>query len=81
LHHRLAEAAGFPLVGAIVGGPTNTGELTAPLAPPPTNDVFAKWSTDQLLYEDNSGDWVCNEPALDFTAGLIFTVGELLDLP
>jgi endoglucanase len=81
-HHRLAEAAGFPLVGAIVGGPTSTSELTSDTLPlPSTSDAFAAWSTDALVYEDNANDYVCNEPALDFTAGLVFALGELLDLP
>jgi hypothetical protein len=80
LHHALAQAAHIAIPGAIVGGPTTIETLThAGLPAPGKDDAFATWSTDDLLYEDAAGDYVCNEPAIDFTAALVFTLAELAD--
>jgi endoglucanase len=82
LHHALAQSAPLTLTGAIVGGPTSAATLTAAALPlPPASDLQAPFSTDALLYEDAVGDYVTNEPAIDFTAALVYTVGELLDPP
>jgi hypothetical protein len=78
LHHALARATGISLNGALAGGPTALAELTdAGLAPPSATDAFAASSTDSLLYEDNADDYVVNEPAVDFTAPLLFVLAEL----
>jgi hypothetical protein len=37
------------------------------------------WSTDDLLYEDRAENYVCNEPAIDFAAALVYTLAELAD--
>src|SRR5581483_3869887 len=78
LHHALAQSAGLMLPGAIVGGPTAASVLTGASLPlPPASDAYAAWSTDELLYEDSAGDYVTNEPAIDFTAALVWVLGEL----
>jgi endoglucanase len=78
LHHALAQTARVTIPGAIVGGPTTLQELLHSAIPLPSRkDSFAMWSTDALLYEDTAGDYVCNEPAIDFTAALVFTLAEL----
>ncbi len=80
LHHALAQAAHVAIPGAIVGGPTTLQMLTRSALPAPSkDDAFAIWSTDELLYEDETGDYVCNEPAIDSTAALVFTLAELAD--
>ena len=48
--------------------------------PAAIDDPFARWSTDALFYEDAEGDWVVNEPALDFTGPLLFVIAELAEL-
>jgi endoglucanase len=78
LHHALAQAAHLTLAGAIVGGPTTLQTLLHSRLPAPSkSDPFAIWSTDDLLYEDVAADYVCNEPAIDFTAALVYTLAEL----
>ena len=65
-HHSLPRA----LEGALVGGPTALRELRR--AGP-----FARFSTAELFYEDDPDNWIVNEPAIDFTAPLVFVIGEL----
>ena len=78
LHHSFAQAAHVTIPGAIAGGPTSLVTLTQGKLPAPAkDDPFAKWSTDALLYEDNVSDYICNEPAIDFAAALVFTLAEL----
>ncbi len=78
LHHSFGEAAHVTIPGAIAGGPTSLATLIhGNLPAPPKDDPFAKWSTDELLYEDNVSDYICNEPAIDFAAALVFTLAEL----
>jgi len=80
LHHSFAQAAHVALLGAIAGGPTALPMLAkSGLQPPPVGDSYARWSTDDLLYEDNADDYVCNEPAIDFGAALVFVLAELDD--
>ena len=80
LHHGLAQAAHVAIPGAIAGGPTALATLTGTGLPaPPADDAYAAWSTDALLYEDSVDDYVCNEPAIDFTAALVFVLAELED--
>jgi endoglucanase len=85
LHHSLAQAAQITLVGAIAGGPTSIATLQGNMDPnlpiPNGNGYFAPWSTPALVYEDVLEDYVMNEPAIDFTAPLVFVLGELLDGP
>jgi endoglucanase len=78
IHHSLAQAAHVTIPGAIVGGPTALRTLNQSRLPPPATDgVYSAWSTDDLLYEDEASDYVCNEPAIDFSAALVFTLAEL----
>jgi endoglucanase len=78
LHHSFGQAAHLTIPGAIAGGPTSLATLTGgKLPPPPKDDPFAKWSTDEVLYEDNESDYICNEPAIDFAAALVFSLAEL----
>ena len=83
LHHALARAANLPLDGAIVGGPTSLAEIRADgsLPLPAKTDAYAAFSTDELVYEDNAEDYIVNEPALDFSAPLVFVLGDLLAAP
>jgi hypothetical protein len=69
-HHALAQATHRQLDGAIVGGPTALRELRRPGA-------LARFSTKDLFYEDDADNWIVNEPAIDFTAPLVFVLGEL----
>jgi hypothetical protein len=78
LHHSFGQAAHVTIPGAIAGGPTNAKILEGSKLPlPPKTDPYAQWSTNELLYEDKTDDYVCNEPAIDFAAALVFTLGEL----
>jgi hypothetical protein len=78
LHHAFAQAAHVTIPGAIAGGPTSVRVLDGSKLPlPPKTDPYAPWSTDDLLYEDATADYICNEPAIDFAAALVFTLGEL----
>jgi endoglucanase len=78
IHHSFAQAAHVTIPGAIAGGPTALRVLAGSHLPlPPKSDPYAAWSTDDLLYEDRTEDYVCNEPAIDFAAALVFTLGEL----
>jgi hypothetical protein len=80
IHHSFAQAAHIVIPGAIAGGPTSAHVLDGSKLPlPPKTDPYAAWSTDDLLYEDKVDDYVCNEPAIDFAAALVFTLGELAD--
>jgi hypothetical protein len=82
LHHSFGQAAHRTIPGAIAGGPTATRTLEHSGLPlPGGDDPFAMWSTDDLLYEDKADDFVCNEPAIDFGAALVFTIAELRDAP
>jgi hypothetical protein len=83
--HAWAQATGMEITGAIVGGPTgmpvlmdvNSGDPSLML--PTTTSPLAQWSTDDLVYEDDVTNYVVNEPAIDFTAPLVYVMGELLD--
>jgi endoglucanase len=80
VHHSFGVAAHVAIPGALTGGPTALRVLEhSKLALPPKDDPYAMWSTDDLLYEDKADDYVCNEPAIDFAAALVFTLGELAD--
>ena len=80
LHHAFGQAAHVTVLGAIAGGPTALSILAkSELHPPAADDAYARWSTDDLLYEDNVQDYVCNEPAIDFAAALVFVLAELDD--
>jgi hypothetical protein len=82
IHHGLAQAAELTLTGAIVGGPTSLATLASSrLRAPTTKGPFAEWSTNALLYDDNAENFVMNEPAIDFTAPLVFVMAALLDRP
>jgi endoglucanase len=81
IHHSFARAAHVRIPGAIPGGPTALSILIESKLPaPPRDDPFATWSTDALLYEDKAEDYVCNEPAIDFTAALVFILADLAEL-
>jgi endoglucanase len=71
-HHPLAQLGPLPLVGAVVGGP-------APLAlwqsEPMQEGMGKEFTPDDpslqsaaAVYHDDVGDWVTNEPALDYSA-------------
>jgi endoglucanase len=83
LHHALAQAGHLTLTGAIVGGPASMSVLRGAhdesLPLPGAKGPFARWSTDALVYEDEAADYVVNEPAIDFTAPLVFILGELAE--
>jgi hypothetical protein len=80
LHHSFGEAAHRTIPGAIAGGPTAARTLAQSKLPlPGKDDAFAAWSTDDLLYEDKVDDYVCNEPAIDFAAALVFAIAEMRD--
>jgi endoglucanase len=75
-HHPLAQLASLPLVGAVVGGP-------APLdlwKKQPMADGMGKHASPDdpalqspaAVYHDDVGDWVTNEPALDYAADALF---------
>lgn len=78
IHHSFGQAAHVTIPGTIAGGPTRRSVLVGSKLPlPPKTDPYAAWSTDDLLYEDKREDYVCNEPAIDFGAALVFALGEL----
>jgi endoglucanase len=81
IHHALAQSKHLTLEGAVVGGPTNLKVLREDRTlggPSKKGNPFARFSTNELFYEDVSSNYVVNEPALDFTAPLVFVLGELL---
>jgi hypothetical protein len=83
LHHSFGQARLVPVFieGALAGGPTALHVLeSAGLRPPSKDDPFARWSTDDLLYEDKAEDYICNKPAIDFGAALVYTVAELANV-
>ncbi len=78
VHHSFGQAAHVAIPGAIPGGPTGVDTFVESKLPLPLkSDPYSPWSTDELLYEDRADNFVCNEPAIDFTAALIFTLAEL----
>jgi hypothetical protein len=83
--HAWSQKTGMEATGAIVGGPTGMPVLMdvasgdPSLQLPTTTSALAEWSTDDLVYEDDVTNYVVNEPAIDFTAPLVFVMGELLD--
>ena len=80
IHHSFGQAAHVTIPGAIPGGPTSAHILQGSKLPlPAKTDPYSPWSTDDLLYEDRTEDYVCNEPAIDFAAALVFTLGELAE--
>jgi hypothetical protein len=80
VHHSFGQAAHVAVTGALAGGPTALRVLeNSKLPPPAKTDPFAMWSTDDLLYEDRAKDYVCNEPAIDFAAALVYTLAEISD--
>jgi hypothetical protein len=81
IHHALFQAAKIPVTGAILGGPTALATLASDkdLPKPSTKGPYAGWSTSAVLYEDTRDNYVVNEPAIDFTAPLVFVLAELLD--
>jgi len=80
VHHSFGQAAHVTIPGALAGGPSGARVLEHSKLPlPPKNDPFAMWSTDDLLYEDKAEDYICNEPAIDFAAALVFTLAEIAD--
>ena len=87
VHHPLAIAGHVTLVGAIVGGPTSMKRLRDRRAGdesvvlPTHAGPFAPWSTAEIAYDDARENYVVNEPAIDFTAPLVFDLAELLDAP
>jgi endoglucanase len=84
IHHALAQAAKITLTGALVGGPTSMTVLNDSFATDPSLTLptaaspYARWSTQDLVYDDIVANYVVNEPAIDFTAPLVFVLGELL---
>jgi hypothetical protein len=82
VHHSLFQVAKLAATGSVLGGPTALAILDADkdLPKPPANGPFAAWSTAALAYDDSRDNYVVNEPAIDFTAPLVFVLAELLDL-
>jgi endoglucanase len=81
--HSAATALGFAATGAIVGGPTSLAVMKSDASEVKLlkSGSSYKWSTKDLLYEDNVENYVVNEPAIDFAAPLLFTLAELLESP
>jgi hypothetical protein len=83
--HAWAQKTGKEITGAIVGGPTGMKVLMdvasgdPSLQLPTAMSPLAEWSTDDLVYEDDVTNYVVNEPAIDFTAPLVFVLAELAD--
>ena len=83
--HAWAQKTGNEITGAIVGGPTGMKVLMdissgdPSLVVPTAKSPLAEWSTDDLVYEDDVTNYVVNEPAIDFTAPLVFVLAELVD--
>jgi hypothetical protein len=69
------------LAGAVVGGPSELRNFLRDRAIPklvPSSE-YARWSTEELAYDDQTANWLTNEPALDFTAGLVMVLGEVAE--
>jgi hypothetical protein len=81
--HSAGTAIGFQVTGAIVGGPTSLAVMQSDAAGVKllNSGPYYKWSTNDLLYEDNVENYVVNEPAIDFEAPLLFVLAELLEAP
>src|SRR5205823_6280250 len=80
-HHSFAATAHVLLEGAIVGGPSAMrGFGQDPKVPQPGPGApYARFSVDALGYDDETENWMVNEPALDFTAPFVFLLGELAE--
>jgi endoglucanase len=73
-HHQLTRLEGIEVQGAIFGGPTARTELKTS---PGRNGPNARWSTEDVLFEDIFEQYVMTEPAIDFHAPLVFVLAEL----
>jgi hypothetical protein len=75
-HHPLAQLGDLPLVGAVVGGPAPLDVWQAQRM----GGEMGKYATPDepglqspaAVYHDDAGDWVTNEPALDYSADALF---------
>jgi hypothetical protein len=75
-HHPLAQLGSLPLVGAVVGGPAplevwQSQRMQEGLDKQYTPDDPGLQSA-VAVYHDDVGDWVTNEPALDYAADALF---------
>jgi endoglucanase len=75
-HHPLAQLGSLPLVGAVVGGPA---PLEVWQSQPMREGLGKQFTPDEpglqspaAVYHDDVGDWVTNEPALDYAADALF---------
>ncbi|HEX7152989.1 MAG TPA: glycoside hydrolase family 9 protein [Thermoanaerobaculia bacterium] len=73
-HHQLTLLRGIQVPGAVIGGPTARDELRNS---PGRSGPYARWSTEDVLFEDLYAQYVLTEPAIDFHAPLIFVLAEL----
>ncbi len=85
VHHALSQATGREVTGAIVGGPVTVAEfrhldpdVDAPVL---ERGALARFATREVFYEDVPADFVTNEPAIDFTAALVWILAEFSDPP
>lgn len=71
-HHPLAQIASLPLTGAVVGGPAPLALWqTQPIQPELGKEASPEepdLPSSAAVYHDDAGDWVTNEPALDYSA-------------
>jgi endoglucanase len=81
VHHSAAQSLHFTLTGAIVGGPTTLSQRATDPKTGPVPNRYDKWSVKELFYEDQQADYVTNEPAIDFTAPLLYVLADLLESP
>lgn len=77
-HHTVARLTGATLTGAIVGGPTARDVLQSS---PGRTGPYSRFSTDDILYEDDYTFYEMNEPAIDFQGPLVYVLVELLANP
>jgi endoglucanase len=75
-HHPLAQLGSLPLAGAVVGGPA---PLEVWQSQPMREEIGKHYTPDEpglqspaAVYHDDVGDWVTNEPALDYAADALF---------
>lgn len=77
-HHTVAHLTDETLTGAIVGGPVPRAILDRS---PGRSGPFARFSTEDVLFEDDPSFYEMTEPAIDFYGSFVYVLAELLANP
>jgi hypothetical protein len=77
-HSALSHLAGIPVVGGLVDGPVRADIFsTLKGVHLSRTDPFAPFQSAEAVYHDDWADYSTNEPTMDGTAGLVFSLAAL----